>query len=238
MTPDGSRVPGGEREAWRARDWPPIPLRDLGPAYTAKGGVSVFIMEDATRRDWRSVSAQAAHVLLHAVTGNPTLRIEKDSRGKPFISGQSLHVSISHSGAVFALALGSVDLGIDVEYLRHPARWHAVYDWINRPEDRLANPSADDFLRCWTGKEALVKLLGTGLNQGLDTVSLPHDAAPGATSTYPHALSFKEVTVEGRACWVTHLVPWKEMTVSLAIEKPQFVHTFNIIDYRCYPLLK
>lgn len=237
MAPDGfgGHTDGG---AWHARGWPPVLVRDLAAAHATVDGVSVFIMEDTARRDWRAVSAQAAHAILHAVTGDTTLSIEKESLGKPFIPGRPLHLSISHSGAVFALALGTVDLGIDVEYLRHPTRWPAVYEWINRPEDRLPNPTADDFLRCWTAKEALVKLLGTGLNHGLDTLSLPHDASSHRHAVPRRPLAFTEVAVDGRSVWVSHLVPWKEMTVSLAMVKPQTVRTFNIIDDPCQSFIK
>ncbi len=237
MAPDGVGAHSGGG-ADRARGWPPVLVSDLAAARAMEGGISVFIMEDATRRDWRPVSGQAAHAVLHAVTGDTTLSIKKDSLGKPFIPGRPLHLSISHSGTVFAMALGAVDLGIDVEYLRHPTRWPAVYEWINRPEDRLPNPTADDFLRCWTAKEALVKLLGTGLNQGLDTVSLPHDASMGHRAVPWRSPAFTKVAVDGRSVWISHLVPWKEMTVSLAMVKPQIVRTFNIIDDPCQSFIK
>ncbi|MBB4285694.1 4'-phosphopantetheinyl transferase family protein [Roseospira goensis] len=184
--------------------------------------------------DWRPRSARTARTLLHAVTGDSSLGIHKDPRGKPFVprrpGGRPVHLSVSHSRHVFALAVGPVPLGLDVEGLRHPTRWRSVYAWITPPAERLPDPDPDTFLRGWTAREAVVKLLGTGLNHGLDTLSLPPD--PPSTAPGPPAGSspFRPVPLDGGPCWITHLAPWRERAVALALESPQPVRSYVVID--------
>ncbi|MBB4266515.1 4'-phosphopantetheinyl transferase family protein [Roseospira visakhapatnamensis] len=222
-----------QRAGVRATSWTPVRLRDLAAAHAAGGGISVFMLHDRQRGDWRPRSREAAHAVLRAATGDPALCIEKDRFGKPFVPGRPLHVSISHSGPALVIALGAVDLGVDVEILRHPTRWRDLYAWIVAPDERLADPSPRDFLRCWTAKEALVKLLGRGLAEGLDSLSLPADPPRPDGGAGARASSFRRVVAHGRTCWVRHLAPWRETTLALAVACPHFTRTFMIIDYPC-----
>jgi 4'-phosphopantetheinyl transferase len=112
------------------------------------------------------------------------LRFEETPHGKPSVSnrGSRLHFSASHSGEVlvFAIAKGR-QVGIDVEQLRprKGASAVAAHFLSSRERECLAALSAKmrtaAFYRCWTQKEAFVKLLGEGLRCPLDRFDVQVD---------------------------------------------------------------
>lgn len=157
----------------------------------------------------RSICAQAALRILVAVATTGALPLPELVRGwngKPMLEAwghlddgrplaplgppaadpgdggapRPLHVSLSHSGALAAIALSTAGLtGVDVEQVQ------------DRPDNpRLARSMMSDFeylqwccttgsrrtaalFRAWTRKEAVLKALGTGLGGGLARVSAP-----------------------------------------------------------------
>ena len=110
-------------------------------------------------------------------------------RGKPYVdhpphSGRTgPYFNLSHSSKLALIAVATVEVGVDLEKVRHLeslteiARRHfseaefAALDALQGPARELA------FYRCWTRKEAYIKALGEGLSMPLDTfdVSLCED---------------------------------------------------------------
>jgi 4'-phosphopantetheinyl transferase len=83
---------------------------------------------------------------------------------------RSLAFSVAHSGDLYGIAVGRVgSLGLDVERLRDVSRATAIAQrWFGQAEARhLAGLGAEElqheFMRLWTGKEALAKCHGAGL---------------------------------------------------------------------------
>lgn len=113
-----------------------------------------------------------------------------EPHGKPIITGSDLHVSLSHSEDVVALAVTTVaPIGVDVEHkaprdIRGLA--HSVIGNSERPADWAAL-TPDAFYTYWCRKEAVLKATGDGLRTSpLDVVvSPPH--APAALRTYRSA---------------------------------------------------
>lgn len=102
------------------------------------------------------------------------IEISHDEKGKPFCKNSPLSVSLSHSGAYIAVAVGQSAVGVDVERKRKfslsvSRRWF-------RPEEHefLASlpeeESARAFFRFWTLKEAALKYTGEGLAGGPENV--------------------------------------------------------------------
>lgn len=90
----------------------------------------------------------------------PFHRLEKDSFGKPFLSGSSIHISLSHSYPHVAAVLNKEkNVGIDIEQPK---------DKLLRIAHRILAPdelrdAADNVTKhCiyWCAKEALVKIYG------------------------------------------------------------------------------
>lgn len=78
--------------------------------------------------------------------------------------------SIAHSATVYAVAVGTVrSVGVDVEVLRPVPRARAIAArWFGEAEARklddvTVEKQEEEFMRLWTGKEALAKRHGAGL---------------------------------------------------------------------------
>jgi 4'-phosphopantetheinyl transferase len=109
--------------------------------------------------------------------------LEPGSHGKPRIAAEtSLSFSVSHRGAsaVIALAHGGA-IGVDIESARphgSPRRLAARFFHPEEAAEIAALPAAlatDAFLRCWTAKEAVLKAIGVGLEEGMREVVLTAD---------------------------------------------------------------
>ncbi|WP_063770619.1 4'-phosphopantetheinyl transferase family protein [Streptacidiphilus carbonis] len=128
----------------------------------------------------------AAHVMLRQVLGeclglDPALVcFDRDAcpccggpHGRPVLAGEqrSLEFSLSHAGALVAIAVAAAPVGVDVETLPGPGTVADVASALH-PAERAEIAAAADpavaFARLWTRKEAYLKGLGTGLGRGLD----------------------------------------------------------------------
>ena len=102
------------------------------------------------------------------------IEISHDEKGKPFCKNLPFSVSLSHSGAYIAVAVGKSAVGIDVERKRKISL--AVSRRWFRPEEHEfltslpEEESARAFFRFWTLKEAALKYTGEGLAGGPETV--------------------------------------------------------------------
>lgn len=209
-----------------AAAWASLDFEDLGNLPRCGEVHEVFIIQGTAYASDKVSSIRIAQTLMRNRYGFSDLVVYKDFLGKPHVRNYPLHVSISHSGGVFVVAVSSVLIGIDVERRRNVKRWREIYDWVNAPEDRIEHPSLDDFLRCWTAKEALVKLNGMGLNYGLHRISLRDQCA---SPFYP---SYGCVQFDGYPRWLTYLPAWGDLTVALAMAEPCSVRTF-LLNWLC-----
>ena len=105
-------------------------------------------------------------------------------KGKPCLSGDKVHFSISHSGDFIACAVDTTPVGIDIEtprditgrVLRHCCNEeelrYITQDPASLPDLIPAqSEQASRFLSIWTAKEAYLKYTGEGLGGGLVSVS-------------------------------------------------------------------
>lgn len=119
-----------------------------------------------------------------------TLRFSKGLHGKPALDLPGMpHFNLSHSGSVTALALGMVEVGVDVEQPRRTRDVMALAErYFARAEtNALARLAKSDqeaaFYSLWTCKEAVLKALGRGIAFGLDRLEFeldPRDGRPVA----------------------------------------------------------
>ena len=95
-------------------------------------------------------------------------------RGKPFVAGSGPFFNLSHSGKLALIGVAPVEVGLDVEKVRHLeslveiARRHfspSEFDALSAMEGEQRQLA---FYRCWTRKEAYIKALGEGLSMPLD----------------------------------------------------------------------
>ncbi len=97
--------------------------------------------------------------------------------GRPRLPGSGLHVSVTHSGDVVAVALTSAGpVGVDVEAVR-PIDYAAIADSVCTPAERNAVRAEADFYVFWTRKEAVLKATGEGLSRPMTDL---HVTQPGS----------------------------------------------------------
>lgn len=106
------------------------------------------------------------------VPGDVSIRCDGD--GKPqFAVPQDLHFSLSHSGARVLAAFSRAPVGFDYEQFGRSRNFEAIARRFFQPAEAgevlRAGPGREAvFLRIWTAKEAIVKLVGAGLGNGLE----------------------------------------------------------------------
>lgn len=87
---------------------------------------------------------------------------EFNEHGKPFLkNGPFFNISHSHRYAVLAVCENEV--GIDIE-MRETPNERAMERCFTVEEKNYAAVSTENFLKVWTAKEAVLKLLGTGFS--------------------------------------------------------------------------
>jgi 4'-phosphopantetheinyl transferase len=118
------------------------------------------------------------------------IRLSYGAYGKPALGGEHedsrlrFNISHSHEMALFAFAEDR-EIGVDVEHIRADfASDEVARRFFSRREVETFNalPQHDQvagFFKCWTRKEAFIKVIGLGLSQPLDKfdVTLEQPAA-------------------------------------------------------------
>ena len=101
------------------------------------------------------------------------------ANGKPHVqelsSSSDLQFNLAHSGELALVAVTrGCEVGVDVERLRDVHHWQEIAErfFHSRELNEItASPIADRlaaFIRCWAGKEAVLKSLGAGVTRPLD----------------------------------------------------------------------
>ena len=118
----------------------------------------------------------AARNLAASYTGKiPSgLEFATTPEGKPsFPCTPNLHFNLSHSGENVFIAFSCEPVGFDIEKNSRKADFAKLAKrYFHAREMELMNssskPESIAFLELWTAKEAMLKLLGTGIASGLD----------------------------------------------------------------------
>ena len=101
-----------------------------------------------------------------------------NEHGKPYFEGRNdLFFSISHCGSAVAVAVDDEEVGIDIEEVSR-YREHLVNYVLNEEEKerirgirRIRGISKEEaFIEIWTKKEAVFKLLGTGITHEIKDI--------------------------------------------------------------------
>lgn len=93
--------------------------------------------------------------------------------GKPSIVGHpDIHFNLSHCSQAVVCAVSSQPVGVDVETIRHFKEPLARYTMNDDELSLITASSAPDveFVKLWTKKEAVLKLLGTGIRNNMKDV--------------------------------------------------------------------
>lgn len=106
-------------------------------------------------------------------------RFEYNEHGKPFLPlYPNLHFSISHCSQAVGCVLSEMPCGLDIERVRR-ASPSLISKTMNRNEEHQIYSSSHpevEFIRLWTRKEAVFKLLGTGITDDMQDILLRAEA--------------------------------------------------------------
>ncbi len=116
-------------------------------------------------------------------------KILRTEKGKPYLEGNKVYFSISHTKGTAAVAFADNPVGIDIEYTRkYSAAAERMFDDTER---KYALESDSNFTKIWTLKEAAVKATGKGIADAKNiSFRLFHEKI---TSSIPDAEIFQTV---------------------------------------------
>ena len=111
--------------------------------------------------DKRKLEFLSIRVALKSLLGKE-IQIEYDSEGKPHLSDQSYHISISHSNKWIAvMAHTSRNVGIDIECPTDKIqKLYQRFLSITEQKELSNGNDIRQLLLAWSGKEALYKIIG------------------------------------------------------------------------------
>jgi len=113
------------------------------------------------------------HQLLCAYLNVEAFELTFGRYGKPALKDKNLALQFNFSDTcgygLFALSL-DVELGVDLESTSRRGRFQKIIERRFSPQEKmlLDGQNAEQFLACWTRKEAYGKAMGVGLNYPLD----------------------------------------------------------------------
>ena len=165
----------------------------LATGLLAGGEIRVVV----TARGATEAEDRTLHELLaREASGNPVLTLSRrcavcgsHAHGAPTVDAPGLFVSLSRAGGLVAFALSAAPVGVDIESVAAVARRDIdSVAFTSKERERLASSGRADLLRAelWAGKEAVLKLRGTGLRVEPSSFELAksretrHPFAPGS----------------------------------------------------------
>jgi len=108
----------------------------------------------------RDLEKSGIQHLLNKLFGSKTVRLEYTAHNKPFLAGENLHISISHShDRLVILVNQNESTGVDIELLRDKVR-NIQHKFLNEEELTFANNDPEKLTVLWAAKEAIYKAYG------------------------------------------------------------------------------
>lgn len=111
--------------------------------------------------------------LLNDVFGVEGFRMAVGAHGKPYLEDHShIHFNISHCRNAIAVAVSDAPVGIDVESFRHfgDGLLDKTMNDSEKAEILASGEPRETFAAYWTRKEAVFKLIGTGITDNLHNI--------------------------------------------------------------------
>jgi 4'-phosphopantetheinyl transferase len=116
-----------------------------------------------------------------AYSGTPAADLLIESEGKPTFLNAPVSFNLSHSASTVIAAFSGAPLGIDLEVCGRVRDFAGLAARFFHPDEARAVAAVGDekfFLRLWTAKEAMLKLTGEGIADGL-VEARPGMGSPG-----------------------------------------------------------
>lgn len=97
------------------------------------------------------------------------IRIMHNANGKPYLEGNPLFFSLSHSGSTALIAVCDNPVGIDSEIKREKKLTSVLSRFPDAEKKEIF--TCEDFLKHWVVREAYIKMLGLTLAEKLKDLS-------------------------------------------------------------------
>jgi 4'-phosphopantetheinyl transferase len=152
-----------------------------------------------------------------------SIPITSDLNGKPRLgnaySASALNFNVSHSGELALIGFTKgCEVGVDVEQVRDVVHLEQIarrfFHSTETEAVMAALPDArkETFLRCWTGKEAVLKAIGTGIIGSLAEFRIPPDESWQGWIEWPK----RERENDRWRCWLQRLSPCNGYVAAIA----------------------
>ena len=126
-------------------------------------GINTFHINE-TQSNQRACEKMATHLIVALILGNKA-RLCHTAEGAPFIENSTLHISISHSTHLVAVAFSPTPVGIDIEHKAEQVLRVREKFLNDRELTIIGNTDKNINLMFWTAKEAVYKVHG---RKGID----------------------------------------------------------------------
>jgi len=215
--PSGDEIGPGQVHLWRARHTAIVEPPRLECLNSAELQRASRLLIPSQRNAFCFARALLRMVLgAYLSVDSERLSFATTAEGKPYLPGQELRFSLSHSGdgVLLALVHGS-DVGVDLEATGRNIDVDALAAASLSEAERLGIDAMDNperrraILRQWTRKEALLKAEGSGLVYDPRDLTLPGGLAATMSARVHHG---------GRIWTLTDLSLEEAWQASLAIE--------------------
>lgn len=105
--------------------------------------------------------------------GVENAEIKRTDSGKPYVDGDDVFFSVSHSGNYFVMLTGNLPVGVDIQKETGTDVGAVSRRFFTEEEAAIVRSEGRDFFfKLWTMKEAYAKYLGTGLGKVLGEVDV------------------------------------------------------------------
>jgi len=118
-----------------------------------------FVRDESKKKIERQAQSFMVRVLLSKELDVPHESIKNNDKGKPFIEGVDVEVSLSHTGLYLAIMIANKPCGLDIEQLQ--GKVLRIAHKFVREEERALYCVEDEMFGChliWGAKESLFKL--------------------------------------------------------------------------------
>jgi phosphopantetheinyl transferase len=137
----------------------------------------------------------------------------------------NIFFNVSHSKNLVGIALGNVDLGLDIEF-KDKDRKEELINYVCNQDELNKIKEESDFYKIWTSKESLLKCVGTGLVNDIKNInSLPLNGLKKYNDSYfySHYIDYFAYSIS-----VT-LAQNKDFDIDLIIEEANYERIISTI---------
>ncbi|MBD5632434.1 MAG: 4'-phosphopantetheinyl transferase superfamily protein [Clostridia bacterium] len=116
--------------------------------------------------------AESVHDRLYEILSaalNAPVEIKRTENGKPYLEGNPLFFSISHSGEKAVICVDESPVGIDLELYKNKRHMPVIERFSDEEQAEIL--SEKDFLYHWTAREAFIKMRGGTLANDLKSTA-------------------------------------------------------------------